>query len=77
MSARGAVMRKTARNPLQLRDGEFVSGVSITSVKRLTSVNSVYSVNNFSRMCNVNLLIYCVDMESSTYLTVSVPKSKI
>ena len=34
----------------------FVSGVSITPVKRLTSVNSVYSVNNFCRVWNVNLL---------------------
>ena len=32
----------------------FVSSVSITPVKRLTSVNSVYSVNNFCRVCNVN-----------------------
>ena len=34
----------------------FVSSVSITAVKRLTSVNSVYSVNNFCRVWNVNLL---------------------
>ena len=34
----------------------FVSSVSITPVKRLTSVNSVFSVNNFCRVCNVNLL---------------------
>ena len=34
----------------------FVSSVSITPVKTLTSVNIVYSVNNFCRVCNVNLL---------------------
>ena len=34
----------------------FVSSVSITPVKRLTSVNSVYSVNNFCSVCDVNLL---------------------
>ena len=33
----------------------FVSSDSITPVKGLTSVNSVYSVNNFCRVCNVNL----------------------
>ena len=35
----------------------FVSSVSITPVKRLTSVNSVFSVNNFCRVCNVNFYI--------------------
>ena len=34
----------------------ILSGVSITPVKRLKSVDSVYSVNNFCRVCNVNLL---------------------
>ena len=38
----------------------FVSSVSITPVKRLTSVNSVYSVNNFYRVCNVNFDIIII-----------------
>ena len=51
MSSCGAVMRKTAR----CYQNEGLQ-ISITPVERLTSVNSVYSLNNFCRVCNVNLL---------------------
>ena len=51
MSSCGAVMRKTTR----CYQNEGLQ-ISITPVERLTSVNSVYSLNNFCRVCNVNLL---------------------
>ena len=55
MPARGAVMRKTARNAVKLRHGKFREQCFDNCGEKIdVCLNSVYSVNNFCRVCNVN-----------------------